>query len=288
MPAIIFALISYLGWGIGDIFGAIATRKIGAYSTTFWYILLQVPIFAVLVPFFFGNLQNLTIEILILNMTLGLIGTIGLVAFYEGLKVGNAALVGTIAASFAAITVLLSIIFLNEHVSFQQTLAIAIIFIGIVGSTLDVKSLISRKLIIDKGIWMGLIAMLARGIYWAFIKIPIKELGWFWPGYISVLASLPIIWLFIKLREIKLTKLNFKGSFYPLFANAFLLGVGALSFNLAIEKGFTSIVAPIAGSYPTIFALLAWIVFKDPIARQQIAGILITLVGIVMLSIFSV
>src|SRR3990167_7091421 len=117
MPAIIFALISYLGWGIGDIFGTIATRKIGAYSTTFWYVLLQVPIFAVLIPFFYGNFQNLTIEILILNTILGLIGTIGLVAFYEGLKVGNAALVETIAASFAAITVLLSIIFLGESVS---------------------------------------------------------------------------------------------------------------------------------------------------------------------------
>src|SRR3972149_4455701 len=288
MPAIIFALVSYLGWGIGDIFGAIATRKIGAYSTTFWYILLQVPIFAVLVPFFFGNLQNLTIEILILNTTLGLIGTIGLGACYEGLKGGNAALVGTIAASFAALTVLLSIIFLGESVSLQQSLAIVIIFIGLGGSTLDIRNLINRKLIVDKGIWMGLIAMLSWGIYWAFIKIPIKELGWFWPGYISILASLPGIWLFIKLREIKLTHFNFKGSFYPLFANAFLLGVGALSFNLAIEKGFTSIVAPIAGSYPTIFVLLAYLVFKDSITRQQIFGIIVTLIGIVLLSIFTV
>ncbi|OGD92041.1 hypothetical protein A3D81_03165 [Candidatus Curtissbacteria bacterium RIFCSPHIGHO2_02_FULL_40_17] len=288
MPAIFFALISFLGWGIGDIFGTVATRKIGAYSTTFWYILLQVPIFAIGIPFFTGHLQNLTLEILILNTTLGLIGTIGLVAFYEGLKVGNAALVGTIAASFAALTVLLSIIFLGESVSLQQSMAIVIIFIGLIGSTLDIKSLISRKLIVDKGIWMGAVAMLSWGIYWAFIKIPIKELGWFWPGYISILASLPGIWLFIKLREIKLTKLNFKGSFYPLFANALLLGVGALSFNLAIEKGFTSIVAPIAGSYPTIFVLLAYLIFRDPITRQQIAGIIITLFGIVMLSVFSI
>ena len=287
MQAIIFALVSYLGWGIGDIFGTIATRRIGAYSTTFWYILLQVPIFGILIPFFTSHLQNLTLEILIINTTLGLIGTIGLVAFYEGLKVGNAALVGTIAASFAALTVLLSIIFLNESISPQQSLTIITIFIGLFGSTFDIRSLISRKLIVDKGIWMGLIAMLSWGIYWAFIKIPIKELGWFWPGYISVLTSLPVIWLFIKFRGIKLEKLNSKGSFYPLFANAFLLGIGALSFNLAIEKGFTSIVAPIAGSYPTIFVLLAYRIFRDPITRQQIAGILITIIGIAMLSIFS-
>lgn len=287
IKAIIFALISYLGWGIGDIFGTIATRRIGAYSTTFWYILLQVPIFAILVPFFVGHLQNLTLEILILNTTLGLIGTIGLIAFYEGLRVDNAALVGTIAASFAALTVLLSIVFLHESVSSQQSLAIVTIFIGLIGSSLDIRTLISRRLVVGKGIWMGLIAMLAWGIYWAFIKIPIKEIGWFWPGYISVLTSLPVIWLFIKLRGIKLTKLNYKESFYPLFANALLLGIGALSFNLAIERGFTSIVAPIAGSYPTIFVLLAFLIFKDSITKQQIAGILTALIGIVMLSVFS-
>ena len=32
MTAIFFALISYLGWGIGDIFGTIASRKIGGYG----------------------------------------------------------------------------------------------------------------------------------------------------------------------------------------------------------------------------------------------------------------
>ncbi len=284
MQAIIFAIISYFGWGIGDIFGTVATRRIGAYSTTFWYILLQVPIFGVLIPFFSGHLENLTLEILILNAVLGLIGTVGLVAFYEGLRVSNAPLVGTIAASFAAVTVLLSIIFLNESVSYSQALAIITIFIGLVGSSLNISSLTNRKLTIDKGIWMGFIAMLSWGIYWAFIKIPIKELSWFWPGYISVLASIPGIWLYIKLRKIKLSKINHKGSFYPLFANAFLLGIGALSFNLGIERGFTTIVAPIAGSYPTIFVLLAYLVFKDPVTKQQIAGIIITLIGIVILA----
>ena len=288
MPAIFFALVSFLGWGIGDIFATITTRKIGSYSTSFWYLLSGLIITSLYGIFNLDKLQNLTFATLVLTFMIGVAGIIGLLAFYEGLSVGNAALVGTIAASFAALTVLLSIIFLGESVSLQQSMAIVIIFIGLIGSTLDIKSLISRKLIVDKGIWMGAVAMLSWGIYWAFIKIPIKELGWFWPGYISILASLPGIWLFIKLREIKLTKLNFKGSFYPLFANALLLGVGALSFNLAIEKGFTSIVAPIAGSYPTIFVLLAYLIFRDPITRQQIAGIIITLFGIVMLSVFSI
>ena len=35
------------------------------------------------------------------------------------------------------------------------------------------------------------------------------------------------------------------------------------------------------------FAHISYIVFKNPITRQQVAGIITTLVGIVLLSIFS-
>lgn len=123
MEAIIFALISYLGWGIGDIFGTIASRKIGGYSTTFWYLLFQLPLFSLFIPFFLDNLKNLTPSLLILNVVLGIIGTIGLIAFFEGLKIGNASLVGTISASFAAVTMVLSTIFLKESITSYQVIA---------------------------------------------------------------------------------------------------------------------------------------------------------------------
>lgn len=72
-----------------------------------------------------------------------------------------------------------------------------------------------------------------------------------------------------------------------IISKSLLLGIGALSFNFAIDQGQVTIVAPIAGSYPALFALLAFLVFREQITRQQIAGIVITLFGIVLLSIFS-
>lgn len=36
MEAIIFALVSYIGWGVGDIFNVFVARKLGAYSTSFF------------------------------------------------------------------------------------------------------------------------------------------------------------------------------------------------------------------------------------------------------------
>ena len=287
MQAIIFALISYFGWGIGDIFGTVATRKIGGYSTTFWYLVLQA-IFVVPLSFlFFDQLRNITLAIFILNVVLGVMGTAGLIAFYEGLRIGNSALVGTIAGAFAALVVVFSVIFLNEKISLIQLILIILIFTGILMSTLDFKDLKNKAVWGNRGTVFALIAMLLWGIYWTFIKIPIQTMGWFWPGMISIL-TFPIVLLFMRIKRIGLEHPNKKGALRSLVMNALLLGIGAWSFNFAIEQGLTSIVAPIAGSYPTLFVVLAFLFFKDPITRQQILGIITTLVGIVLLSIFSV
>ena len=203
MQAILFALISYLGWGTGDIFGTIATRKIGGYSTTLYYLVFQLLIFIPLALFFTSDLKNLTFNIILLNLLLGAIGTVGLIAFYQGLKIANASLVGTISSSFAALTVVLSIIFLKESVSLAQAFSIVLIFIGIVISGLDFKELQDKKLVINKGVLLAFVAMITWGIYWAFIKIPVREIGWYWPGIISM-STFPAILLFMKINNLRL------------------------------------------------------------------------------------
>ena len=62
---------------------------------------------------------------------------------------------------------------------------------------------------------------------------------------------------------------------------------GTFSFNAALQLGNAAIVAPIAGSYPVLFVLLASIFFKDRISASQKLGIIFGLMGIVGLSIVS-
>lgn len=66
-----------------------------------------------------------------------------------------------------------------------------------------------------------------------------------------------------------------------------LLTAGSFAFNFAVGQGLSSVVASIAGAYPALFALLASIIFKDPITRQQKSGMIITLLGIILLAYFS-
>lgn len=271
---------------MGDIFGAIASRKIGAYSTTFWSFVIAVIFFGFYTPFAFKELHKISLEIILLNLFLGILFIIGNTVFNEALRISNASLVGTIAASFAALTFVLSMIFFKESVTIRQLIFILVIFTGVILSSLNFSDLKNKKLFSDKGILYALIAMVCWGVYFAFIKIPVKEIGWFWPNYFTFLLF-PLIFLYMRFRKIKLEKPNYKKAMLPLIIGGILLRSGDLSFNYAINNGLTAIVAPIAGSYPTLFVFLAFLVFKDPIKKQQILGILTTLVGIVFLSFLS-
>lgn len=74
----------------------------------------------------------------------------------------------------------------------------------------------------------------------------------------------------------------------PIIGTCLLIFGGTFSYNFAISIGQVALIAPIAGSSSTLFVVLAFLVFKDPIRRQQIVGIITTLIGIVLLSVFSI
>ena len=287
MPAIFFAFVSYFSWGIGDILTVVVSRKIGALSTYFWFQSLALIVGIFLSPFFLKDLSGLTLDILLLNVGLAAILVIGSLSFDYGLKIGNASLVGTISASFSAVVVILSIFFLKESISQSQILAILIILAGVVLSTLNLSDLLNGKTKVGKGELFALITMVAWGIYFTFIQVPVLHIGWFWVSIISGVTGIALVCL-VFLRGYKLNSPIKNKILLPLLGVVLLVKAAEGSFYFAVTHGQTFIVAPIAGAYPTLFVVLSFLIFKDPITRQQIIGIITTLIGIVLLSIFSV
>ncbi len=177
MSAIFFAILTYFGWGAGDIFGTSASRKLGALSTSFWASFLSIMLYCFYAPFVFSELQHLTLGLLVLNIFLGIIMLFSEVLLNKALIIAAPSLVLTIMGSFSGVTVVLSILLLGEHISLNQIYAILIILLGLFLSTIAIEEVKSRKLKLDKGIILAFIAMLIWGIYFTFIKIPVRELG---------------------------------------------------------------------------------------------------------------
>lgn len=287
MSSIIFALISYFGWGIGSLLEAIIARRLNSYSLLFWSHLLSFIILSIYTPFALSDLKNLSLNNLLLIFILAFVGIfLGTVFYYEALKLGNRALVGTITASFPAVTVILSLIFLGDRISFEQIISIITIFLGLGLSVFNFHSIKSKNLL-SKSTFFALLTMLTWGAYFAFIKIPVTKIGWFWPNYLTFFLF-PLILIYTKFKKIKIEKPNKNNALVSLFISTILVRIAELTYNLGISKGLVTVVAPIAGANQTLFVVLAFLMFKDPITKQQIIGIITTLLGIVLLSVFSV
>ena len=185
--AIIFAVIAYFSWAIGIFFEAIAARRINSYSLTFWGLVIGTILSSFYLPFAFHLAQNFTLELFLFNLFLALFFIGGTIIYYEALKVENRSITGTIASSFPVFTVILSVFFLKEKIDFIHSLAIIITFIGLILCILDFKEISGGKKIISKGIIFALIASVSWGIYFAFVKLLVAKVGWFWPNYIVFL-----------------------------------------------------------------------------------------------------
>lgn len=283
MSPILFAIIALIGYGSGNIFGGLVSKKIKGYSSVVWFLLFSFLISSLFVPFFWNEIKNINTQTWLIIILLNLMGVIPPVILYEGIRIGNASLVGTIAASFGALTAIFSVIFLNDKLSLFQIIAIAIIFIGLFISSIDLKSLNIKNIITDKGVPYGLATMVLWGIYYTFIRIPVRQVGWFWPSYLGIVGILVVL-LYMWLKKIKLEKLQNPKIISFAFLSALLVTMAIYAYNFAIIKGQTAVVAPIVGSYPILFITLCHFVFKDKLTKQQLIGVLITLLGIVTLS----
>lgn len=262
-------------------------RRLRWYSLIFWSHLFSIVLLSLYAPFVIKDLGGLTFNILALVLILAFVGIfLGTVFYYEALRLGNRALVGTIASSFPAVTVILSLIFLGDRVSFQQAVAIIIIFVGLLVSVADIHKIHGKDLFTKSSLF-ALLTMLSWGIYFAFIKIPVDKVGWFWPNYITFLIF-PLILLYMRFKKVAFEMPTKNNALILIIVSTILVRVAELSYNLGISKGLVTVVAPIAGANPTLFVILAFLFFKDPITRQQILGIITTLIGIVLLSVFSV
>jgi drug/metabolite transporter (DMT)-like permease len=283
MQDIIFALVSCFGWAAGNAFGVVAARKFGAYPSALWGIMVRAILSSFYLPFALTDLSNFTTQTFVVSIVLGVVWVLGVLASYKSLSSGNASVAGTIFSSFPFLTVILSIGFLAEKIDTATILAILTIFVGLLLCSISQKR---GKLLINDGVIYGTIAMLCFGVYFTFIKIVVQKVGWFWPGYITVLLF-PVILYVTKLRHVSVKKPTLSGASWSIVANSALLLVGDFSYNFAVSKGLTSVVAPIAGASPALFVILTFIFFKGILQKQQIVGILATVIGIVLLAIFS-
>lgn len=270
--AIIYGLASALSWGTGDFCGGIATRHASAYRV-------------VIVSQLVGGMFLLGVA-LALNETLpsadgwlwgglaGICGGLGLVALYTGLAGGQMGLVAPVAAIVTAILPVMVGIY-NEGMPSSWQLA---------GFGLGLAA-----------VWLLAAADNGRGFRWQTLGLPVAAGIGFGLFFVLIdrVSSEVIVWPLVAARLTSITLLailaTFRGStaasptrnMWGMMALAGIFDSGGNAFfALATSLGRLDISAVLSSLYPGATVLLAWLVLKEKLVRQQWLGIMAALAAL--------
>lgn len=279
-----WGLLSALCFGTADFVAARSSKRIGVHATLFY---MQLVGFLLLTVAMFVLEQWRSIDTWSHAAAAGwwmLVDLAGILLLYQGLKVGHASVVAPIASSFSAVTAVLAFAF-GERVS-PFTLAgivltiIGVIFVTVTGTSDDRRA--SRQNVAQGAVW-AIGAALLLGIAFFGLRYPAMAIGGVatvWIGRCQATVLLPLLSLLTRWR---LTCPG-KKDWAALTAVGVFDAVAIVSYNVGLRQAQTSIVITAVSLFAVFTLLWGVLLAKERPARHQWAGILLTFVGIAVVS----
>jgi drug/metabolite transporter (DMT)-like permease len=268
------SLASATSWGAGDFTGGITAKRTGvfglvvvAHTTGFLLVLALILLKHEAMP---------SRHSLLWAIAGGLLGSIGLAAFYRALAIGKMGINAPLAAVItAAIPVAVGIL-LQGRPGKLQLLGFVIAIIGI--------ALVSNPEVVHEspaGIGLAVLAGVGFGGFLTCMKLASTS-AVLWPLCIARLASALLMLafcLFVRQSPLPSPRL------LPL---AVLTGTldtaGNAFFMLAAQIGRLDVTAVLSSLYPVITVILARSILKETMNRIQTAGMLAVLVAIPLIA----
>lgn len=317
---IAFGLVAALCWGVADFCARGSSRSGGTFLTLFYVeILATLGMLLLALPLGLISFAHATPSMVALAVVINLAILGGAALLYRAFAIGTLSIVSPVAASFAALTALLSLL-TGERAHALQLLGIALTVAGVTLASTVPSSAASagaaeadeakaampatRRHRLAPGLVEALSAMVVFGVcYWA-LRYPVAALGGVTVVFISKVADM-VVMLLIALVGLALYRLRTSGkpdtneqsapwyvirkpapSFWLWVVGVALLDTAAnIAYNLGITISLTAVVSVISSLFSAVTVLLAWVFLRERLARWQWAGVAAILVGIALVSV---
>lgn len=297
-----FGLAAALLWGVGDFIARYIACRIGPFRTTFY---LQIVGFSMLCLYVEvqGGFHQLFAAVgggwhsWAWGAGAGMLNAFASVCFYASLTKGKVSIVAPIAASYPALTLVLSMLS-GEGVRWENLLGIVVSLLGVVlaSTTFDsadaglhppaaAHHAHTHRTHVTSGVGWALSAACCFGVMFWFIgyhvmpvlggtaSVLIIRLSTLtslslvaWPARQSVAFPLGSVWWLIPIMAVCDT-------------SAFLFN------NLGLARGPVSVVTMLASLFSAITVLLAGIFLRERLQRSQWVGIALIFAGIILMNI---
>lgn len=270
----IFALLAAVGWGSGDFTSGLAARRIGSFHTVL--LAYSVGLFA-LIGVALATSETLPPAAdLLWGAIAGLLGLVGLGFLLRGFTAGRMGIVAPVSAVLAAAIPVIFSAFTEGLPRQMQLLGFGLALVGI--------WLLSRPEPLGgrpAGLGLALLAGLGFGSFFTALS-QISPSAVFWPLVTGRLAACAFL-----VAAAVATRRPIVPPRPPLrlLALAGMLDVGGnLFFLLATQSGRLDVAAVLGSLYPAVTAILAWLVVREHMTRQQIAGVTAAVLAIVLIT----
>jgi len=277
LTGVVLALAASLSWGIADFGGGIGARRVHVV----WVLLVSQLAGLALV----GTLalamqpQPPNGRQLAWGVFAGVMGAIGLGAFYSALAIGTMGIVGPISATGAIVPVTYGLS-RGERPSVLQGIGIVVAVVGVVVASLEpLPEGAGRRL--ATGVPLALIAALGFGS--AILGLNrVSQAGVVWGTLTLRLTVVPLVCIAVLLVRPAAGRLRLT---LPILIASGLFDTGAnLLYGASARRGLISVVSVLGSLYPIVLVVLARLVLKERIARPQLAGVAATLAGVALIA----
>ena len=275
MSAFALALGASLAWGVADFVGPLWGRTWGALRVLLWAQVGGVVAIAVAVALRGRGPHGWEI---VLAVPAALSGTLGLYAYYRGMAVGAMSVVAPIAGVSAVVPVVFGIA-TGDRLSAAQVAGIVCAIAGVGLASIEHQEGTRR---IAAGVGLAALAAIGFGFYFP----PMHAAGntdFWWASLLFRTTAFAVVAAAVAVRHPPL-RLRPRD-----LAVVVAVGIGDtlgnVLFAASSSHGLVSLTSVLASLYPIVTVLLAAAVLHEHVAASQRAGIVLTLTGVVLISV---
>lgn len=284
--AMLFAIGAMMSWGIGDFLIQRVARKMGDWQALFF---ITFAALVVLFPFIRSELHVLREPVyLSLLVATGLVTLVAALFDFEALKKGKMAVVEPIISLELPVTVGIGVVLLGERLSLMAWVLILVTFIGIFFVT-QASSPFSRsgrrRTLTEKGVMMALAGAIGLGFTNILIGLSSQQISplfavWFTHSLIAVAC---IVYFFATNQW---TSVWDHIRLYPktVAAQSVSDNLGWICYAWAATLAPISLTITVSESYVAVAVMLGLIVNRERLKHHQIAGMILTFIGVTTLS----
>ena len=272
---VLFALTAAISWGSGDFTGGYASRRMNQYPVLFLTSIGSLSILILMAIWLGESLPNwLNLFYAILA---GILGALGLAALYQGLSIGNPAIVAPVAGIIGALFPMFVGIIAQGPPGKSQLLGFGLAFAGIwlVTRLKDNQDQESKR-----SLETAILAGLGFGGFLALIaQVDSREI--FTPLLAAKLSSLITAVVLVRRTNQSLPRITNN----PIALVSGVLDAGGNVFYLyATHYARLDVVAILASLYPIWTVLLSYTVLKKQVLSMQWIGIFVCIIAIILIT----